>query len=111
VQILHNGALALQLKGVIAARAKARQGTRTDIVPNLAQCSPGKTRDALAAVAGVSHGTIDKVEVVERDAPEPVKVAARAKENMSRGGQGFPTSGNLAAASTRPGAAPQTRPA
>jgi len=71
------GALALRLKGVIAARAKARMlaGKPADPVANLPQ---GKTRDALADVAGVSGRTIDKVEAVERDAPEPVKIAARA---------------------------------
>lgn len=71
------GALALRLKGVIAARAKARMlaGKPADPVANLPQ---GKTRDVVAEVAGVSGRTIDKVEAVERDAPEPVKVAARA---------------------------------
>lgn len=68
--------LALRLKEVIAARAKARMlaGKPIDPVQNSAQ---GKTRDALAAAADVSHDTIHKVEVVERDAPEPVKAAAR----------------------------------
>lgn len=73
------GALALRLKGVIAARAKARMlaGKPADPPVNLPE-GKGDTRDALGAVAGVSGRTIDKVEAVERDAPEPVKVAARA---------------------------------
>ena len=74
------GALALRLKGVIAARAKARQqGGQGGVllVQNSAQAK-GKTRDALAAAADVSHDTIHKVEAVERDAPEPVRAAARA---------------------------------
>lgn len=73
------GALALRLKGVIAARAKARMlaGKPADPPVNLPE-GKGDTRDALGAVAGVSGRTIDRVEAVERNAPEPVKVAARA---------------------------------
>lgn len=73
------GALALRLKGVIAARAKARMlaGKPADPPVNLPE-GKGDTRDALGAAAGVSGRTIDRVEAVERDAPEPVKVAARA---------------------------------
>jgi len=73
------GALALRLKDVIAARAKEQQGARTDILQNSVK-SPINTQRELAEVAGISHDTIHKVEVVERDAPEPVKVAARASE-------------------------------
>lgn len=67
-------ALALQLKGVIAARAKAnmsRGGQGYQKSDN-----PVHTLKELSAAADVSHGTLHKVEAVERDAPEPVKVAA-----------------------------------
>lgn len=69
------GVLALRLKDVIAARAKENMSRGGQGLPNLATLN---TREELASTAGVSHGTIDKVEAVERDAPEPVKTAARA---------------------------------
>ena len=47
------------------AKAKERQGTRTDIVPNLARSEPGKTRDKMAAMLGVSHGTYDKLKFID----------------------------------------------
>lgn len=70
--------LALQLKALVAARAKANQGTRTDIRQNSDESSPISTKHELAAVAGVSHDTIHKVEVIERDAPEAIKEKLRA---------------------------------
>lgn len=45
-------------------RAKERQGTRTDIVPTLAQCEDGKTRDIVAKKIGMSHGTFDKARTI-----------------------------------------------
>jgi transcriptional regulator with XRE-family HTH domain len=65
--------IVLGLKEDMAKLAKERQGRRTDLedadfVPNLAQSSEGRTRDALADMAGVSHGTLDKVERIEREA-------------------------------------------
>jgi len=45
-------------------RAKERQGTRTDIVPTLAQCEDGKTRDIVAKKVGMSHGTFDKARTI-----------------------------------------------
>ena len=48
------GVIALKLEESIVARAKARQGTRTDIVPKSAQSlSPGKTREEIAKLAGI----------------------------------------------------------
>ena len=41
---------------------------KADPVPNLAQGSEGKTRDALADIAGVSHDTLAKVERIEVEA-------------------------------------------
>lgn len=82
--------LALQLKNLIAGKAKENQGARTDLVrlaetDNLCQKSdksteaiiPIDTKKELAAIAGVSHDTIHKVETIETRAPEPVKEAAR----------------------------------
>ena len=69
--------LALRLKPVIAERAKERQGTRNDLL-NIPQKSAGsETRDELAAVAGLSHDTIAKVEKIEATASNETKEALR----------------------------------
>ena len=70
--------LALKLKPVIAAKAKERQGTRTD-KGNIVQNS-ARSRDELAKAAGVSHDTIHKVEKIQQKAPEEVKEALRKGE-------------------------------
>lgn len=67
--------LALKLKSEIQARAKERQGSRTD-KGNIQQKS-AESRDELATIAGVSHDTIHKVEKIEAEAPERVKQAVR----------------------------------
>lgn len=79
------GELALQLKPLIAAKAKANQGQRTDlhgnnILPNLAKSNIVNTRKELADASGVSHGTMDKIERIVKDAPEPIKAKARSGE-------------------------------
>lgn len=56
--------LALALDGLFKEKAKENQGKRTDLtsgtnMPNV------ETRKELAKVAGVSHGTIDKVKKIE----------------------------------------------
>lgn len=63
--------LALQLEPLIAAKAKERQGARTDL-GNIVQNS-ARSRDELAKVANVSHDTIAKVKVIEQKAPEEMK--------------------------------------
>lgn len=71
--------LALALKEALAAIAKERQGTRTDLnIPQNSAESFSETRDAIAGAAGVSHDTVHKVETVMRDAPAPVIEAARS---------------------------------
>lgn len=57
--------LAKQLEEIEAKQAKERQGTRSDIVPTLAQGEAGRTRDKLAAIVGVSHGTFDKMKAID----------------------------------------------
>jgi hypothetical protein len=53
------GILALKLEDAIAARAKARQGTRTDIKPISAECSnPIETREEIAKLAGIGKTQI-----------------------------------------------------
>jgi hypothetical protein len=71
--------LVSKAKPVIAAQAKAQQGKRTDISQNSVE-SPIDTQKELATLAGVSHDTIHKVEIVEREAPEQIKQKARNQE-------------------------------
>lgn len=91
--------LALQLKDLIAGKAKEnqikslkqyanneedavcqksdkREDDENTVLANLPKRSVN-TREELAKIAGVSGRTIDKVEVIETKAPDPVKDAAR----------------------------------
>lgn len=63
------------------AKAKERQGTRTDlnIPPKLAE-GKGDTRDKMASQIGVSHGTYDKMKVIDESDNEEVKQKVRNKE-------------------------------
>lgn len=72
--------ISLKLKDRLAAQAKKRQGRKPDenIVQNSAQCSGGRTRDAVAESAGVSHDTVDKVEKVIANATPAVADMARS---------------------------------
>lgn len=79
------GKLVLMRKAIVAKQAKERQvaaggDTRKKaLVPNLAQAEPcGKTRDTLAKLAKVSHGTICNVEAVEENGIPELKQAAEA---------------------------------
>lgn len=101
--------LALQLKEIIAARAKENQlgglkqnekveaqneentvlqnsVKRTEPAPEAASRGVGErsqsvnTQKELAQIAGVSHDTIHKVETIERDAPEDIRQAAASGE-------------------------------
>ena len=70
--------LALQYEEIIAARAKARQGARTDLGPNIVpMLAPSRTRDEVAQKAGLSHGTIAKAKVISDEADEEVKEELR----------------------------------
>lgn len=53
--------MALQLKPIIAAKAKETQGTRTDLT-SVTNVTNVDTKRELAKIAGVSHNTISKVE-------------------------------------------------
>ena len=53
---------------------------KADPVQDSTQGSDGKTRDALADIAGVSHDTLAKVERIERDAIPEVRERARREE-------------------------------
>jgi hypothetical protein len=72
--------IALAMKEIVAAKAKDRQGTRNDIVEILPQSEKVKTRDELGALVGVSGKTIDKVDYISKNAPEPMKEMLRTGE-------------------------------
>lgn len=102
---------AAKIEGVIAAKAKERQGTRTDLQPsaNLAQGSPSplaaivpaldnmlagiKTRDAVAKSVGLGRTSLAKAKAVldaidDEALPEPVRAAAKeAAVEMDRTGK------------------------
>lgn len=60
------GSLALKMKDIIAAKARKNQGTRTDILTTLSKSDPINTRTEIAKIAGISEGTISKVETILR---------------------------------------------
>lgn len=70
--------LVLKLEPLLAERAKANQGRRTDIGQNSARSSE-RTKDALARAAGVSHDTVHRVKALEAHAD------AETKAKLSRG--------------------------
>ena len=76
--------LALKLKAVVAAEAKKRmlKGKKADPTPKLAEGEGGETRDELAKMANVSHGTLAKVEKIVTEA-KPAVVEAVRKGEMS----------------------------
>ncbi len=78
--------LALKLDPLISLRAKERQRTRipggyrrSQLVANLPQAGKGKTRDELATIAGVAHGTIQKAKRI------CAKASKETKEKLRRG--------------------------
>ena len=76
--------LALVAKPLLAAQAKTRQGTRTDFPKISAECftapkATRETRTQLATLAGVSHDTIQKAEVLSE------RATTETKEKLRRG--------------------------
>ena len=65
-----------RLEPLISAKAKEKQGTRSDLLPMLAKSEPINTREELAKAAGVSHGTLSKVKKIMQDAPPEIQEAA-----------------------------------
>lgn len=64
---------ALLIKSVLEKEARDRQGARTDIKEIFPECSNGQTRDKIGELAGVSGKTVDKVEYIQKYAPEDIK--------------------------------------
>lgn len=68
--------LALKKKEIIASRGNP--GKRNDLSPNLAGGSRLDIRSQVAKLAGVSHGTVNKVEYIQDEAAPEVIAAVRA---------------------------------
>ena len=79
------GALALELKPLYEAEAKRRQGERTDISQFFDESSYGRTDERLAELAGVSRGTIRKIEAIEAEASKGNPKAIEAREALMSG--------------------------
>jgi len=75
------GVLALRMKPIIEARAKAQQGTRTDISQNSDEClSTIRTDETVSNLANVSRDTIRKIEQLQKEALPEVKEWAATGE-------------------------------
>ena len=77
--------LVLPLEALEKEKARKRQGERTDlranIQPNLARSpKPKQSRDEMARMAGVSHGTYDKAKKIMASADEETKDKLRKGE-------------------------------
>lgn len=71
--------LALKLKPIVQEQAQQRmqEGAKGTQISAEAK---GETRDKLAKVAGVSHDTIHKVEVIQQKAPEEIREKVKSGE-------------------------------
>ena len=72
--------LALRLKPVIAEQAKQKQSDAGGAVRQKSDKAAIDTKKELARIAGVSHDTIHKVEVIEKNASAEIKEKARRGE-------------------------------
>ncbi len=70
------GKLTLELKSMIQEKAKEKQRESGGAVRQKSDKPVVDTKKELAKIAGVSHDTIHKVEVIENEAPPEVKEAA-----------------------------------
>ncbi len=103
--------LALVLKPLLKAKGKVTQGKRTDICQNSDKGSePHDTKKELAKIAGVSHDTIAKGEVIAKTATEEVKAKLRrgdesinhAYKAVKPGNNGHASNGHAVPASRYP---------
>ena len=75
------GKIALKLKPEIEAKARANQGTRTDLLATLPESSDTvDTRKELAEAVGLGERTMGKVMQIDENAPEVIKEALDKKE-------------------------------
>jgi len=74
ISMYDRGVLALKVKDIIAAKAKKKQGARTDLLATLPKSEPINTRATIAEKAGVSERTIAKIETIQKKAtPEQIE--------------------------------------
>ena len=75
------GKIALKLKPEIEAKARANQGTRTDLSATLPESSDSvDTRKELAEAVGLGERTMGKVMQIDEMAPDAIKEALDKKE-------------------------------
>ena len=75
------GKIALKLKPEIEAKARANQGTRTDLSATLPEAvSAVDTRKELAEAVGLGERTMGKVIQIDENAPDAIKEALDKKE-------------------------------
>ena len=75
------GKIALKLKPEIEAKARANQGTRTDLSATLPESSDTvDTRKELAEAVGLGERTMGKIMQIDENAPEVIKEALDKKE-------------------------------
>jgi hypothetical protein len=67
------------LKPVIEEKAKDRQkaGGGSGVSGKQKSAEPSQTREEVAKLAGVSHDTVRKVEIIEKEATPEVREAVR----------------------------------
>ena len=81
--------MVLPLEEELKAEAKKRQGQRNDLKsnfpPTLAESNEQRdSRDLLATIAGVSHGTLDKAKKISAEADEETKNKAKKKKKTEK---------------------------
>ena len=74
------GKIALKLKSDIEAKAKANQGTRSDLLTTLSESVPVSTRKELADTVGLGEVTMGKVMQIDEHAPAVVREALDKQE-------------------------------
>ena len=82
LSIYQLGQIALKLQDEIEARARARQGTRNDILTTLSESEKATARKEMAGAVGIGEVTMGKMMKIEESAPAPIKEAL-AKEAVS----------------------------
>lgn len=72
--------IALQLKPIIAEKAKERQARKPaeSVLTNSSEQKPINTRREVAKIAGVAENTIQRVEKIEQEAPPEIKQKLQA---------------------------------
>lgn len=72
------GELVLKKKDILLKKGKKQQGRRTDILSIVdKKLMPHSTRHEMAKDAGVSSGTMARIEIIAKEAPEEIKEQLR----------------------------------